>query len=225
VKDGNGIRLVCFDLGGVLVRICHEWREACTAAGLDVRSRPGLDIDATWQPIAHEHEIGRLDKKRWAEALSAALGNLYSPHEIGQIHDAILGNEYDGVGSIVDRLHRAGVATACVSNTNADHWSRMLKRGNHGSGVAFDYPSVRRIEQRFASHLLGVAKPDEAMFRAVEGVTGRRPGEILFFDDSRANTDAAVRLRWNAELIDPRAETAPQILGHLEHYGVFKRAP
>jgi putative hydrolase of the HAD superfamily len=218
----NGIRLVCFDLGGVLVRIRHEWREACAAAGLDVRSRNGLDIDGIWRPVAHEHEIGRLDKQRWAEALSTALHNLYTVDELGKIHDAILGSEYDGVGGIVDRLHRAGVVTACLSNTNEDHWNRMLRRPGPGNS---GYPAVRRLEQRFASHLLGVAKPDQAMFRAVEGVTGRRPGEILFFDDSPTNVDAALRMRWNAEIIDPRNETAPQILEHLERYVVFKRAP
>ena len=31
------IRLVCFDLGGVLVKICRSWSDGCRAAGLDVR--------------------------------------------------------------------------------------------------------------------------------------------------------------------------------------------
>jgi FMN phosphatase YigB (HAD superfamily) len=223
VKDGNGIRLVCFDLGGVLVRICHGWRNACAAAGLDVRSREGLDVDAVWRQVAHEHELGVLTKARWAETLSASLHDLYSGDELCKIHDAILGGEYDDVGSIVDRLHRAGVMTACLSNTNEDHWSRMLRRGAHASGVKTDYPAVRRLEQRFASHLLGFAKPDEAIFRAVETVTGRRPNEILFFDDGPKNVEAARRMRWNAELIDPAAETAPQILAHLEQYRLVPR--
>ena len=29
------IRLVCFDLGRVLIRICDGWREACGAAGVE----------------------------------------------------------------------------------------------------------------------------------------------------------------------------------------------
>ncbi len=31
------IRLVCFDLGGVVIRICRTWAEGCAAAGLEVR--------------------------------------------------------------------------------------------------------------------------------------------------------------------------------------------
>jgi glucose-1-phosphatase len=220
VNDGNGIRLVCFDLGGVMVRICHTWRDACVAAGLDVRARSGLDIDTVWRPIAHDHEIGKLNKHAWAETLSAALHALYTPEELCKIHDAILGHEYADIGAIVDRLHGAGITTACLSNTNEDHWNRMSRRGPQASATAGDYPAVRRIELRFASHLLGMAKPDEAMFRTVEAVADRRPGEILFFDDGPHNVEAALGMRWNAELVDPRVETAPQIAAHLERHGV-----
>jgi glucose-1-phosphatase len=223
VKNGNRIRLVCFDLGGVLVRICHGWREACAAAGLDVRSRAGLDIDGVWRPVAHEHEIGRLTKTGWAETLSTALAGLYTTDELCRIHDAYIASEYDAVSGIVDRIHRSGIATACLSNTNDDHWSRMLRRGGPAGAASPDFPAVRRLRQRFASHLLGMAKPDEAIYRTVQSATGRRGEEILFFDDTAANVAAARRLEWNAEIIDPRIETAPQIAAHLERHAVVSR--
>jgi putative hydrolase of the HAD superfamily len=216
VKDGSAVSLVCFDLGGVMVRICHDWRDAAAAAGLDARSRAGVDIDDIWHPLANDHALGRLTKAGWADALATVLGGLYTAHELCTIHDATLQREYEGVGGVVDRIHGAGIATACLSNTNDDHWRRMLLPGGR-------YPAIRGLGHHFASHLLGVAKPDAAIYRAVESGTGRRGREILFFDDSAANVEAARRIGWNTETIDPHTETAPQISAHLERYGVVSR--
>jgi HAD superfamily hydrolase (TIGR01509 family) len=208
----DAIRLVCFDLGGVLVRV-RAWSDACKAAGVAVRSPDHVDLGSVWRPIAHEHETGQLTRPAWAERLCAATRGLYSVDELCRIHDATLLGEYDGVADVVDRLRAAGVSTACLSNTNEAHWNRMLTDERA-------YPSVRRLEHRLASHLLGVAKPDEAAYRAVENATGRLAAEILFFDDVPANVDAARRIGWNAEIIDPARETAPQITAQLLRYRV-----
>jgi glucose-1-phosphatase len=210
----GAVRLVCFDLGGVLVRIRHGWREACEAAGIEVRSRDGVDLDAMWRPTAHEHEIGRLTRAAWADRLCAVLGGLYAAGDLCRIHDAMLLDDFEGVADLVDRVRAAGVSTACLSNTNDEHWRRMLEN-------ARAYPSVQRLDHRFASHLLGVAKPVEAAYRAVENATGRRGREILFFDDATSNVDAARRIGWTAEIIDPAREPAPQIAAQLRRHGVL----
>ena len=47
--------VICFDLGGVLVRICRDWNEGCAAAGIDPRThqpRPGHDERArAWKAL------------------------------------------------------------------------------------------------------------------------------------------------------------------------------
>ena len=35
--------LVCFDLGGVVIRICRSWEEGCAAAGLPLRGVESRD--------------------------------------------------------------------------------------------------------------------------------------------------------------------------------------
>ena len=45
----NSISLVCFDLGGVVLRICQSWAEGCVVAGLEA-SRVNL----------HDHDPGRV---------------------------------------------------------------------------------------------------------------------------------------------------------------------
>jgi hypothetical protein len=42
----GSIQAVCFDVGGVIVRIRHSWRELCRAAGFDLREAAGRDDSA-----------------------------------------------------------------------------------------------------------------------------------------------------------------------------------
>ena len=64
VMPHKTIRLVCFDLGGVIIRICRTWLEACRRAGLPVRD--GIEgvlqreIE-TRRELNVLHQTGRLD--------------------------------------------------------------------------------------------------------------------------------------------------------------------
>src|SRR3954467_13148782 len=56
------IQLVCLDLGGVLIRVCRDWREACEAAKLEL-PRPIFDPEMVGRlaEINRRHESGRID--------------------------------------------------------------------------------------------------------------------------------------------------------------------
>jgi putative hydrolase of the HAD superfamily len=208
------IRTICFDLGGVLIRLRKNWVDACRAAGLEIRGDSASDRaeDARTQTMA-PYVLGRISHDEWADKTSRALGGLYSPEELTRIHDAWILDEYAGVADIIADLHARGVATACLSNTNQAHWERITR--------ASEYPGIARLGSLYASHLLGCGKPDEAMYRAFERATGADGGEVLFFDDMTVNVDAARAFGWNAERIDPSAETAVQMRHHLVEYGVL----
>ena len=77
------------------------------------------------------------------------------------------------------------------------------------------------LNHRHASHLLGLAKPDPAIFRRFEELTDRHGNEILFFDDRSDNINATRALGWHAEQINPEADTAAQIAEHLGRYRVM----
>ncbi len=206
----SGIRLVCFDLGGVVLRICRSWAEGCAAAGIDVRD------DSLWRrtrparsELIVQYQTGRIDGSAFACRASALVGGLYSPAEILGVHRSWLLGEYEGVRGVIDRLHTAGVDTAALSNTNHEHWARMA-----------DFPAVMRIRHHLPSHRLGLHKPDPSIFRRLEQVLGYAGGEILFFDDAEDNGAAARRLDWRARVIDPAAPTAPQMGEVLGAHGV-----
>ena len=136
----------------------------------------------------------------------------YSPDEIAMIHDAWLIEEYPGVRTLVDDLHRlGGVETGMLSNTNARHWARRER----------DFTTAGLLGSQHASHLLGLAKPDPAIFRAFERRTGQAPGGIVFFDDLPENVDAARRAGWRGVLIDHVGDTAAQMRSALRDLGVL----
>ena len=77
------------------------------------------------------------------------------------------------------------------------------------------------IEHRHASHLFGLAKPDEKAFAAFERRVGAAGDQILFFEDTPANVEGAKAFGWNAELIDHTGDTAEQMRKHLENYDIL----
>jgi len=208
------IRVICFDLGGVLIRLRKNWVDVCRAAGFDIRGDAASDRaeDARSQTMA-PYVLGRISHEEWADKTSRAMGGLYSPDELTRIHDAWVLEEYAGVGDLIDELHARGVATACLSNTNHAHWTRCQR--------ANEYPSIARLGSHHASHLLGCGKPDEAMYRAFERATRTDGASVLFFDDLAVNVDAARAFGWSAERIDPSTETVAQMRRHLAGYGVL----
>jgi len=208
------IRLVCFDLGGVILRICRSWVEGCEAAEIDVRGDvDGLLAERPWNEINDAYQCGQIDGATFAARFSAVIDGIYSPEEIMLVHDAWTREEYAGVDSVIEAIHAAGVETAVLSNTNHDHW------------VTFDrYPTVGLVQKRYASHLLEARKPEPAAYRAVEAATGHDAAGILFFDDLEVNVEAARAVGWRAEQIDPLRGTAPQIRQALRAHGVLAPA-
>ncbi|MCB9846832.1 MAG: HAD-IA family hydrolase [Phycisphaeraceae bacterium] len=211
------VRVVCFDLGGVVVRICNSWEQGCAAAGLDVRSGPVTpdSIDEKTR-IVHALTTGAIDGPAFFRTLSEGVGGLYSPQEFERVHRAWILGEYEGVRDIITRLRDLPSATvACLSNTNHVHWDQLM-------GLDGDrYPAFDALERRHASHLLRCAKPDERIYRAFEREIGARGAEVLFFDDKRENIDTAQAIGWRARRIDPGVETAPQIAETLRGFGVL----
>lgn len=223
----TAIRLVCFDWGGVILRICRSWAEGCRRAGLPVRAGcDAAELITTRRAVTDEFQRGLIDSNDFYARLAAATGGAYDPAEVRLIHDAWLVEEYPGVAAVIDRLNAApGVQTALLSNTNADHWARHLPTLATGAAPdrrpAGDFPTIAKLRHRHASHLLRLAKPSIEIYREFERRTGFDPGAILFFDDLPDNIAAARRAGWHAEQIDPAGDPAAQITAHLERYRIL----
>jgi FMN phosphatase YigB (HAD superfamily) len=216
-------KIICFDLGGVLVRNHRSWPDVCHAVGLEVRGDWTGEANAlAYQTLMDLLGTGQISEQEWSERLSIAVAGSYTPAELLRIHHGWSLGEYPGIGALVDQLHASGIETACLSNTTHGHWARLLHEQD-GQPLAGEprFPAVKRLQRHFASHVLGLAKPHPAIYRAFEAATGYAGADILFFDDLLPNVTAARDLGWIAEQIDAGADTAQQLRGHLTRHGII----
>lgn len=203
-------RVVCFDLGGVVVRICRSFEEAILAAGLALRPLPSDDWShAAQRDVVARHQLGWIHGPDFFAGLATAMRDVYSADELVRIHRAVLRAEYDGVTELIAGINRAGLVTACLSNTNHDHWTELV-----------EMPSLRLLHARHASHLWGLAKPNAAIYERFERELAVTPASILFFDDLRENVAAAQARGWDAVKIDHAGNTAAQMGEALAARGV-----
>lgn len=214
MTHGPAPTMVVFDLGGVVVRLCRSWEEACARAGLPYRAAVmAPDLVAARKALREEHECGRLECGAFFAGLASLAPGLYTPAEYQRLHDAWILEEYPGVGALVDDLHAAGVATGVLSNTNHSHWAQLV--------AADRYPTPRRVRHPHASHLLGLAKPSAGIYRRFAELAAAPPAAIVFFDDLPDNIAGARAAGWRAERIDPTGDTAAQMRGHLRALGTL----
>ncbi len=201
IERPEAVRVVCLDWGGVLLRICTGWEEACTAAGLPMPETPVDDgVRARRRALAEAYQLGTLDCESYFPAV-AALSPGYSAADVERLHDAWLLREYDGAVELAAELAgHARLTSALLSNTNARHWAR---RGQ--------FTAAGLLEHQLASHEHRLAKPDPSFYLALERAVGASGAAIAFFDDLEANVAAARALGWQAVRIDPNGDTIGQV--------------
>lgn len=214
-------RIVAFDLGGVVVRICRTWGEACGRAGIEVREPErfaDVELVQARHELADNYMSGKIGCDAFFAGISAATGGLYSPDEIRRIHDVWVIEDEPGVAELIERLNRHdGLVTACLSNTNHAHWRRLIE-GAHAS------PAIALLQRHLVSHEMGAVKPDQAIYAAAEVALDADPEEIAFFDDMEANVIAARERGWRAHLIDYESPTSGQLTERLIGLGVLDGA-
>ena len=210
-----GVRLVVFDLGRVLIRICDDWQHACRCAGVNIDIASLLLNAAKFKQLSNAIEVGQITFEQFANEIAQLTGA--SPAQVVCAFEAYTREPYPGAVELVDELNAAGIATACLSNTNEPHWG-LLGRPDHPS-----YFPLGRLKHRFASHLVRFRKPDDAIYAHVEKQTGVSPASILFFDDVAENVDAAARRGWRVHRVDPTLENpVPHLRAILKQNRVLR---
>ncbi len=214
------VRCVCFDWGGVILRHCRSWDEACGYVGLPTRvgAMDGALV-ARRREVNTLYTTGKISTAEYFAAMTAACGGLYSEAEIRAIHAGWLKREYAGMDRVLLRLNRtAGIETAVLSNTCASHWARIVP----GEKRPADFPTAGLAKHMHASHVLGCLKPGKEIYRLFEERVGMSGESVLFFDDLAENVATARELGWRAEVVDYTQETAPQVIAALGRHGVWQ---
>ena len=186
-------RGVVFDLGGVLIQLDHE--------------RLGLDVDrALWHrwllehPVARSWETGACAFQVFADAVRSEFALDMDAELLAQrLQDWVLtpGPE---APALVAAL-RPELQAFCLSNNNPLHWGRLSKLG---VGEWFS--------ELVLSYQVGVAKPDPAIYYALEERVGLKGQALLFLDDNQVNVQAALDRGWQAQRVVGLAQAKQALL-------------
>ncbi len=202
------LKLVVFDIGGVVIEICHTWTQAREVAGF---SGPEPKLDRlSHSPFLDAYQQDDLTLEEYCQALAENIG--VTPEQALEVHKGILMREYDGLLEIVTKLKEHGIKTACLSNTAEIHWQEM-HRGDR-------FPAFQLFDIKMASHRERINKPDPAIFHSMEEKAGVSSEQILFFEDTVRNVEGARAVGWRVRQIDPVNNPALQIKEELRILGL-----
>jgi len=192
-----------FDLGGVIVElrglpILPEWTDSNESS------------ESTWEKwltssAPKAFESGLIGANEFAERIVTELSMTIGANEYLEYFTTLPIGLYPGA---LDLLHalKPNYTTALFSNSNEIHWP--LKMGRMQLDTAFHH--------HFASHLMGMAKPDAEAYRYVIEKLDVDPQWILFFDDNQMNVDAARKTGIHSE----RVQGLDELKQMLKEYDV-----
>jgi len=201
---GNGIDVVLFDVGGVVLRLAD-----ITTLGSFNGLTDSHSIKDLWSrcAIVREHETGRLTAEAFATRMVEAYTIDATPEEFLMRFCAWPGAIFDGIeGLLADLDPRLEVA--CLSNTCDIHWRTMVAAAD----------MTRLFKRQFLSFRLGLMKPDAEIYLQTVRELACAPNRILFFDDSQANVDGARAIGIDAH----RVEGPERCRAILDRYGLLR---
>lgn len=177
--------VLLFDLGGVLLDFVGiESLHALTGGRFELE-----EIRRRWpeSPALRKFETGKSSGLEFARDFTAEWELAIDPPAFLEMFTSWTRGPLDGAIALLESLD-GRFTLACLTNINAAYWLRI--RDDMGFG--------RLFRKCYASHEIGLLKPDAGIYRHVVEDLGRRPAEIVFFDDTIANVEAARALGINA---------------------------
>jgi FMN phosphatase YigB (HAD superfamily) len=178
--------VVVFDLGKVLLDFDYGIAAHRLAASA---GKPVAEIQAfiDQSPLLFRFETGRIDRRQFYQEVCAATGFRGSLGEFADCFSDIFTAIEDMV-ALNARLRRAGVPTFIFSNTN-DIAIGHIRR---------NFPFFAHFHGYVLSYEHGAMKPDPKLYAAVESMTGRAGGAILYVDDRPENIETGAARGWRA---------------------------
>jgi epoxide hydrolase-like predicted phosphatase len=177
------IEAIVFDFGGVMVsfRDLGSFQEQEARLGLE----PGELNEILWgSPEWQAAQVGGITDEQFWQRMGIRLG-LHSQQEIDRFLDVLFRDSVADLRMVdlvrrVPRRYRTGLLS------NASDVLPRLLRERYGLEGLFDVVVI--------SALVGVAKPDPAIYRLLLERLGTQPEATVFVDDREANIVQAVAL-------------------------------
>lgn len=196
-------KTLLFDLGGVIV----PWVGMIELSKLTGRPEAELLQAAADMPIFSAYEVGNCSTEAFLEQAPQLFGLNLPKDEFAVLWNDWVRPPYDGTRSALLSL-KPGYHLACLSNTNASHWD-YLAQTHHIIDV---------FDKAYASHEIKAAKPHRAAWDIALENMGVSPDNVLFFDDTLANVEAAQNLGIESFHVDRNVGVLPL----LRRLGILK---
>ncbi len=176
----SAIHTILFDLGGVLFELTGV-QTICNWSGNKISE------DELWRkwltsPAVRSFESGRISTEEFSVVLKKEFDLPINTNDLIKEFQLWLKGLYPGAKELLLNLSTR-YRLACFSNTNELHWPRIKN----------DFGIYDFFEKHYASHKMGMLKPDDEAFEYVIKDLNCPPDSILFLDDNQINVDAAVR--------------------------------
>jgi len=206
----SSIKLFIFDMGGVVVQ--NSSIAGTIAAHLGISKRAFLrgtssdyeDTHASSYNLSDIYAItqGKINSERFWGNFTQRTGIAVSGDPWYDLFDPAFDKK---IAAIIARLKTNGYRVVCGTNTIEAHYRKHEERG--------DYSIFDTV---YASHLMGIMKPDMAFWRFILSKENIQPSEAFFVDDSEENTNAAKKLGLTTHLFT----NVEGLANSLKTYGV-----
>lgn len=170
---------IVFDMGGVLIENSgfikmFDWMENCR---MDLN-----ELFKMWlfSPSVRSFEGGQISPEVFGEQIVKEFSLKITPEQFISEFGHFVKGFFPGVEDLLIKLSNK-YPLSILSNTNEIHWNMVLQQSNID----------KYIKRSFLSYQIGKLKPDRSMFLYVVNELGCQPSDIIFFDDSQTNVDAA----------------------------------
>ena len=182
----KNIRNIVFDLGGVLLNIDpHKTIKAFNQLGMkQLIGDKGLTYD---HEIFYMMEQGKLTPDEFRNGVRKLLPGEVTDDQIDAAWTAML-LDFPTIRVELLQKFRNEFGIYLFSNTNAIHVTKYqsIFRNQHG----FEVSSL--FDKLFHSNEIGYRKPTPESFKKIIQLSGIRPHESLFIDDSNTNVEGAI---------------------------------
>ena len=161
-------------------RCLTHWAAAARARG------EAVDLASLRERFAHDaafeaHERGELSCDDFFRHLAKRLGLTLEAETLRAGWNAIFGPDITGLGERLETL-ADHCALHVLTNTNRAHAEHYGRRYAH---------LLDTVESVFASHELGMRKPEPRIYDHVVRTLGVHPQDVLFLDDNLDNLASA----------------------------------
>ena len=172
------IKLCVFDMGGVLVRDHQMGKELYPFLGITESGFAGIDVSLS--DALRRHSTGNLSEGEfWA--LYKKLSGKDIPFHEGSLFGKFFHPKLDEpTVQVVTELKAHGMRVVAGTNVIDSHY-KIHQKLNQYDVFALVY----------ASHLIGIAKPDTTFYEHILKAENLLASEVFFTDDSLENIEAA----------------------------------